>query len=125
MRSASEDEGYHGACLMQRAESAAKIHRLVAALRAYQPECIYIFGSWALGEADELSDIDLVVIKRTSAPFFDRLREVARLLPDEIGGIDILVYTPEEFATMRRQGNAFAEMIAEEAQVVYGQPAES
>jgi predicted nucleotidyltransferase len=110
---------------MQGAESAAKIDQIVAALRPYRPECIYVFGSWARGEADELSDIDLVVIKRTSAPFFDRLREVARLLPDAIGGVDVLVYTPEEFAAMRRQGNAFADMIAEEAQVVYGQPAAS
>ena len=95
------------------------IRCLVDALRAYEPESVYLFGSWARGEADELSDLDLVVIKTTSAPFFDRLREVAKLLPTGMGSLDVLVYTPEEFAAMRRDGNAFAEMIAEEARLIY------
>lgn len=98
----------------------ARIRRLVGALRAYEPESVHLFGSWARGEADELSDLDVVVIKRTAAPFFDRLREVAKLLPAGMGGVDVLVYTPEEFAAMRRDGNAFAEMIAEEARLIYG-----
>ena len=92
---------------------------VVEALRRYDPERIYVFGSWARGEADELSDLDLVVIKRTTTPFLERLREVARLLPAETGGVDILVYTPDEFETMRRSGNVFEEMIAEEGQLVY------
>lgn len=89
------------------------------ALLPYEPERIYLFGSWATGEADELSDIDLVVIKQTPAPFFDRLREVSRLLPLESGAVDILVYTPEEFARMKADGNAFAETVEEEGVVVY------
>ncbi|MEE8302550.1 MAG: hypothetical protein V3S24_08975 [Candidatus Tectomicrobia bacterium] len=40
-----------------------------------------------------------------------------------LGGVDILVYTPGEFAVMRHAGNAFAEMVADEAQVIYGRPA--
>jgi hypothetical protein len=43
----------------------------------------------------------------------------------DLGSVDILVYTPEEFALMRQVGNAFAEMIAEDARVIYGRPAES
>jgi hypothetical protein len=39
--------------------------------------------------------------------------------------VDILVYTPEEFAAMLQEGNAFAEMIAEEAQLLYVQQTES
>jgi predicted nucleotidyltransferase len=93
-------------------------------LLAYEPERIYLFGSWAREEADELSDVDLVVIKETNAPFFDRLLEASRLLPPEVGAVDLLVYTPEEFRAMRRDGNAFAEMIAEEAILIYGQEPE-
>lgn len=95
------------------------LRRLAKALIPYGPERIYLFGSWARGEADELSDIDLVVIKTTDAPFFDRLRETARLLPSEVGAVDIFVYTPEEFANMKAQGNAFAEMIEDEGMVIY------
>lgn len=100
-----------------------RIGALLQALTAYQPELVYLFGSAARDEADELSDLDVVVIKRTSAPFFDRLHEVAGLLPMSLGAVDLLVYTPEEFAAMQREGNAFTEMIVEEGRLIYGEPA--
>ncbi len=105
---------------MERKSGEARIRQLLEALRLYQPEQVYLFGSWARGEEDELSDLDVVVIKHTTAPFFDRLREVGALLPTDLGAVDVLVYTPEEFAVMRKDGNAFAEMIAEEARLIYG-----
>lgn len=98
----------------------AKIQRILDALRPYQPEQVYLFGSWASGEEDELSDVDMVVIKRTDEPFFDRLQAVGRLLPFGLGAIDVLVYTPEEFSTMLKEGNAFAEMITEEGRLIDG-----
>lgn len=101
---------------------AARVRQLVEALRPYEPERVYLFGSAASGDADELSDLDIVIIKRTEATFFDRLEAVARLLPAELGGVDVLVYTPEEFDAMRDGGNAFAEMVAEEGRVIYGKP---
>lgn len=96
-----------------------KVRFLRDALLPYGPERIYLFGSWAVGEEDELSDLDVVVIKRTGKPFFDRLRETARLIPPELGMVDVFVYTPEEFDRMTSEGNAFAEMIAEEGIVIY------
>jgi predicted nucleotidyltransferase len=82
-------------------------------------ERIYLFGSHARGEADDDSDLDLVVIQETALPFFDRLREAARCAEPD-WPVDILVYTPAEFETMRAQGNAFAELVADEGVVVYG-----
>jgi len=95
------------------------IRRLLDALRPYQAERIYLFGSFAREEADALSDIDLVMIKRTAEPFWERLREVGRLIPLDIGPVDVLVYSPEEFSSMLAQGNAFAEMIVEEGNLVH------
>jgi len=102
-----------------------KVRQLVNALLPYKPERLYLFGSWARSEEDELSDIDIVVIKDSSSPFFDRLREVSSLLPAEIGGLDILVYTPKEFSRMQREGNAFVEMILEEGSLVYERKTEN
>lgn len=68
---------------------------------------------------DDLSDLDVVVIMRTPLAFFDRLHELGRLIPPAAGGVDLLAYTPDEFDAMRRDGNAFAEMVAEEGQVIY------
>ncbi|MEC4672494.1 MAG: nucleotidyltransferase domain-containing protein [Nitrospirota bacterium] len=110
--------------LMKKEKSEVKLHKVVEALQAYQPERVYVFGAWARGEEDELSDLDLVIIKQTPEPFFERLEKVAKLLPPGIGGVDILVYTPEEFAAMRRDGNAFVEMIEEEAKLIYVRQAE-
>jgi predicted nucleotidyltransferase len=107
-----------------RARRRQRLERVLDALRAYEPERVYLFGSWASDEQDERSDLDLVIIKDTAAPFFDRLREVSRLFPHDVGPVDALVYTPREFEAMRREGNAFAELIAEEGRLVYARQAE-
>lgn len=99
------------------------IGRLLDALRPYAADRIYVFGSFARGEADELSDLDVVVIRRTTAPFWDRLREAGGLLPADMGAVDLLVYSPEEFPAMLARGNAFAEMVAEEGRLVYDRQA--
>jgi uncharacterized protein len=99
-----------------------RVRRLLLALAPYEPALVYLFGSAARYEADELSDLDVVVLKETAMPFLDRLSEVARLLPPEIGAVDLLVYTPAEFRRMQEDGNAFAETIASEGRVIYARP---
>ena len=94
------------------------LDRVVQALQACGPEKIYLFGSWARGEEDELSDLDLIVIKETEASFFNRLQEVSGMLP-EGAAADVLVYTPGEFREMTERGNAFVEMILEEGKLLY------
>ena len=100
------------------ADTKKELLKIKQALEAYEPERIYVFGSWARGAQDELSDLDIVVIKKTTKPFFDRLRDVASLLPLSFGSVDILVYTPEEFSRMNEEGDAFVEMILEEGLVL-------
>ncbi len=55
----------------------------------------YVYGSVALGRHDEHSDVDLVLVRDTSAPFFDRIREVMDLVFD-LGRVDLLIYTETE-----------------------------
>ena len=114
--------GYNGPMNHEHARSTgeARVETLIEALLSYQPKAIYLFGSHAAGKAHEQSDIDLVIIKVTHQPFFQRLQDVAALVPLNSGPVDILVYTPEEFAEMLERGNAFAEMISKEARLVYG-----
>jgi len=63
---------------------------------AAHPTKIIIFGSYARGEADEGSDLDLLVIE----PFVANKREEMirlRLAVGDVGiGVDILVYSEEE-----------------------------
>ena len=55
----------------------------------------YVHGSVARGTEDEHSDVDLVLIRDTEAPFFDRIREVMGLVL-ELGKVDLLIYTEQE-----------------------------
>ena len=80
------------------------LQELVRLLRAYEPERIILFGSRARGEADEYSDYDVVVIKRTDRPFLERLRDVVPYLVGFRRAAEVLVYTPEEFERMKEVG---------------------
>ena len=64
---------------------------------AYQPEKIYLFGSYATGNPGTDSDIDLLIIKKTDKRKIERSREVRQCIKNyPTTGIDIIVYTPEE-----------------------------
>lgn len=60
---------------------------------------VYIFGSVLSGKTDEFSDVDLLIVRRTELPFFDRIREIMGLRR-EFGNLDLLIYTPEELNDM-------------------------
>ena len=65
--------------------------RVIELLWEMDPERVYLFGSWARGDADELSDLDIVIIRESNLPFLDRLREAAQRLPADVGAVDLLV----------------------------------
>jgi predicted nucleotidyltransferase len=74
-----------------------ELERCIEVLKdKYDPEKIVLFGSFVNGKVKRWSDIDLVIIKETKRPFLDRIKEVILLLRPKVG-IDILVYTTEEF----------------------------
>jgi predicted nucleotidyltransferase len=87
--------------------------------KKYEPEKIIVFGSYVHGEVDEYSDLDFVVIKETSKRFLERLIDVAKLIDDELGQVDVFVYTPEEFQRMIEWKNPFIESVLKEGRVVY------
>lgn len=97
--------------------------QLQRAVERYAPERAILIGSAARGDADELSDIDLVLIKKTTQPFLDRLVEFARSLPPEITRVDAFIYTPEEFSDMRERGNPIALAVLSEGKTIYEAPA--
>ena len=65
------------------------------------PEKLILFGTLAQGELHEWSDIDLVVVEETDLPFYQRLRKIRELIQPQVG-LDIVVYTPEEFDQLKR-----------------------
>lgn len=64
-----------------------------------------VFGSWARGEADGFSDLDLVVVMETDRPRADRGLELAGQLDATLPMVvDLIVYTPAEFAAGTARG---------------------
>lgn len=97
----------------------AELARFLPLLRQYyQPEKVLLFGSLASGQVRDWSDLDLVIIKETDLRFLDRIKEVMLLLRPQIG-VDILVYTPDEFEQLCRERPFVRTEIAEKGKVVY------
>lgn len=94
-------------------------------IEKYCPERIILFGSLA----DELvnhhdrvhqwSDIDLAIVKRTSRKFTDRIGDVLRLVEPRVG-LNVLIYTPDEFESAERSGSFFVrDEIVKQGVVLY------
>lgn len=83
-----------------------------------QPECIILFGSLATGQVGEWSDLDLVVVAETDLPFYERIKQVLQLVRPK-AGMDILVYTPDEWADMTSQRLFVKGEILAKGKVVY------
>jgi predicted nucleotidyltransferase len=91
-------------------------------LRAAGAERAVVFGSWARGTSDAWSDLDLVVVLRTELPLLERgalLSELVRALPV---GVDLLVYTPEEFARGLAERYGVFDAIAREGVTIHARP---
>lgn len=109
----------NGSVMKRRVILEAELERYVKLLREhYDPQRILLFGSLASGEVREWSDIDLVIIKETERRFLDRTREVLELLRPRVG-IDVLVYTPDEFAQMVQQRAFVRDEIVGKGRVLY------
>ena len=96
----------------------SKVDRVVDSLMAYGPEKIILFGSVARGDADEYSDIDLIIVKKTETRFIQRQVDATNLVPRDIS-VDIFVYTPEEFQKMIEDNSPFIERALAEGITLY------
>jgi predicted nucleotidyltransferase len=96
-----------------------ELSRIVEVLkRDYEPEKVILFGSMAEGNMHEWSDIDLLIVKKTTKRHLDRILEVSRLIKPAVG-IDLFVYTPDEFETLLREKFSFLTKIAQKGKVLY------
>ena len=105
----------------------AVLDLLVSSLKSMDPYKIILFGSYANGNPDEHSDIDLMVvldnnhIAETYQEYLDkRLRvkksviEINRKVP-----LDILVYSKEELNIVKEYGNYFVKEVEKTGKIIY------
>ena len=90
-------------------------------VKEYQPEKIILFGSYAYGQPDEASDIDLFILKETEKSFPKRWAEVCELLAEVLGTTPFspLVITPGELEERREVGDQFFGEIMTRGEVLY------
>lgn len=62
-----------------------------------RPERVYLIGSFARGQEDCDSDIDLLVVKDTDLPRHKRARELRKMIAPYKYPLDLLVYSRDEF----------------------------
>jgi len=78
-----------------------------------------LFGSYTTGEADEDSDIDLLVVKDTLEPRHKRSIEIQRLLKGSKLPVDILVYPNDEFEKEKLNNYSFVNSAIHGAKLLY------
>ena len=107
---------------MSRKKGREIAHRISDVLEAeYKPEKVVLFGSFATGTAAKDSDIDLLIVKKTTIPFYKRLAEVRRIVSSVRRGIpfDPIVVTPVELSNRLKMGDLFLKDILQSGEVLY------
>jgi predicted nucleotidyltransferase len=67
-------------------------------VRAFAPECIVLFGSYARGTAQPSSDVDLLVVADLEGDAEHHMRRARQLVADSFPPIDIILCSPDEVA---------------------------
>lgn len=94
----------------------AAIERLVAVA---QPTKIILFGSQARGDADDHSDVDLLVIKPHVADRYEEIIELDRSLTGILMPVDILLVSEAEFEERANQTGTVERAARQEGRVLY------
>jgi len=85
----------------------------------FSAERVILFGSYARGLATEDSDVDLLVVAKTSLPPRRRYGAVRRLVADFPASFDIIVKTPEEYTRWRSVVNHIVYFADKYGKVLY------
>jgi HEPN domain-containing protein/predicted nucleotidyltransferase len=79
-----------------------------------------VFGSYARGDADAESDLDLMVILNTDLPFIERWDIIPGLRSrSPVQEMDLLAYTPGEVRRMMEKGSVLLPIVLEEGVTIY------
>lgn len=89
-------------------------------IETYNPEVIYLFGSYAWGKPDEQSDFDMLVVvnKSDEKPYKRGLKGFRSLRGMNIAK-DIIVYTNEEFEELSNDVSSLCYKIKNEGIKLY------
>ena len=90
-------------------------------VKEFDPAAIYIFGSCANGKADEQSDLDLLVIHRTSIPNDKIGISISKALFPRDYFFDLFVLNAEEIKMKIEKNSLFWKNILKNGKKIYEQ----
>lgn len=85
----------------------------------FQPEKIILFGSFAWGEPNENSDVDLFIIKKTDLSTREIAREIDGSIFPRPFPMDIVVYKPEQVLEREANNDFFIKDILTKGKILY------
>ena len=85
----------------------------------FNPEKIFLFGSYASGTPDRDSDLDLLIIQNSKLPRHKRVFEIRKSLIGSMIPLDIIVYTPEEFESEKEIRFSFINSAIKSSKLLY------
>jgi predicted nucleotidyltransferase len=86
--------------------------------RRFQPERIILFGSYAWGNPDNDSDVDVLVVMPLTGSHVDKAVEVSLKVPHKFA-LDLLVRDPDVLARREALNDWFLKEIVEQGEVLY------
>ena len=92
------------------------VNRLVAAAH---PLKVILFGSHACGDADDHSDVDLLVIEVTVSDRYEEMVRLNRVLKGLLMPVDLLVVSEQEFEQRSATPGTVEHAARREGQVLY------
>ena len=98
---------------------------IISIITKINPDKIYLFGSYASESRDEQSDIDLIVVAPSNVGPLERRMELRRMLIeyDRRIGLDLLVYTPDEFNMLAKEPSSFISSAIKQGVKIYDRKA--
>lgn len=107
---------------MDQIELDGKLTEIVRRLvEAYQPERVYLFGSYARGDPGPDSDYDrLLVVPDSATPEQRRSRLAYEVLWGTGTAADVLVWTRENFNSRTHLKASLPAMVLREGKLLYG-----
>lgn len=92
------------------------VSRIVAAA---DPRRVIIFGSYGRGDADEGSDLDIMVIKKEVEDQVEEMIRLRTVIGNLKTGVDVLVYSEKEFERRSRVPGTILYWARKEGRMLY------
>jgi len=96
------------------------LDEIVIRLQKVKPTKMFLFGSQAMGTANDESDIDLLLVKDEVTSKIKEMNDARKLLRGLGKSFDVIVTTQKEFDFYRTQVNSVHHAAAKYGRVIYG-----